>query len=115
LYASKELLERESKNIEHKSLNAHNALFNMLAEFGIIGLGIVLIVLGVYFRSFVHVHRLVQSSIECALAATCFLTFIFDYFFGYFYLTFAGTILLILLNSDIASSESVRYSKQTDQ
>ena len=100
-YAPQELLETEEQNIKNSALNAHNGFFNVLAEFGIFGISVILLFFILYLIIFIKNNRLFPISFNFSLLSIISLPFVADaFFYSYFYMIIFLTLLFLLLQKD---------------
>ncbi len=102
IYSSPEkLMELENFNIKNQALNAHNGFLNILAEFGIIGIIILLLFAIYYFIAFFKLYPLKTLSINHSLLLVVLLPFLPDaFFYSYFYMIIFFIVLLTLIQKN---------------
>lgn len=106
-YASVKLEEYEGSNINKMALNAHNGILNILAEFGIAGASVLGLLLVLYFKKFSAMYRAIRGSALVAAACGLLLPFLLDaFFYSYFYMLIAGSVLLLLVQKPAEDSLS---------
>jgi len=95
-YASKRLLTYDREKIEKGHLNAHNGFFNILAEFGLVGIIVVFISSLYCFLLFIGRAGLYPPGPAHALLAAIFLSFMPDaFFYSPFYMVTTLTLVFL--------------------
>ncbi len=93
-YASPSLLAVEKPKIDREYLNAHNGLFNLLAEFGIAGTILAILIFLLLLRKIIQRYGPVSSSPVYAIVLGIVLSFCPDaFFYSRFYMVLSLSLL----------------------
>jgi len=100
-YAPAELLAMDGAKIERGYLHAHNGAINILAEFGVCGALLALLILAYPARGFIRRHGLFPPEPEHALILSLLLSFVVDvFFYSMLYMATAATLVFLMGSSD---------------
>lgn len=100
-YAPAELLAMDGEKIERGYLHAHNGAINILAEFGMCGALLALLILAYPARGFIRRHGLFPPESEHALILSLLLSFVVDaFFYSMLYMAMATTLVFLMGVSD---------------